>query len=207
MPKSTRARPLARRDTKSPARPGAKRARTRARLLDVAAQMFQRHGIAAVSLDAVARRAGVTKGAIYGNFASKDDLLFAVVAERVARPRPVFGPDAPLDGQLRALVKQAGARTPAAMRQLRFLIELDLYGLTHEAMGDRLRAFAAERYRRSAEGLEAVARREKLSLPPAQLAIAVHALLNGLLYQRAHFPGLVTDATILKALQALVRPA
>ena len=31
-----------------------------------------------------------------------------------------------------------------------------------------------------------------------------HALLNGLLYQRAYFPDLATDAMNLKALQSLV---
>ncbi len=189
--------------TKPSAPIGPKRARTRARLLDAAAELFQRHGISAVSLDEVARHAGLTKGAIYGNFENKDDLVVAVAVERIARPRPVFTAHAPLRDQLRALVKQAAAKTPEAMKQLRFIIELDLYALTHEAVRSRLQAFAEERYRASAEGLARIAHKGELPLPPAQFAVAVHALMNGLLYQRAFFPDLVTDAMILKALEAL----
>jgi AcrR family transcriptional regulator len=182
---------------------GAKRARTRERLLDVAAELFQRHGIAAVSLDEVARHAGVTKGAIYGNFESKDALVVAAAIERVARPRPIFAADAPLREQLAMLVQQASAKTPEAIKQMRFLIELDLYALTHDEVRRHLRDFAEERYRKSAANLAAIADSQKLPLPPLEFAIAVHALLNGLLYQRAFFPDIVTDDMALKALEAL----
>lgn len=188
---------------KPPRPPGAKRANTRAHLLDAAADLFSRHGIAAVSLDEIARHAGLTKGAIYGNFESKDDLVLAVAIERVARPRPIFTPDAPLRTQLRRLVREAAATTPEAVRQLHFLNELDLYALSHETVRAGLHAFAKERYRKSAENLAAIARKGELPLPPAQFAVVVHALINGLLYQRAYFPELVTDAMILKALEAL----
>lgn len=181
-----------------------KRARTRARLLDAAVELFQRHGIAAVSLDEIASHAGLTKGAIYGNFKNKEDLIVAVAVERVARPRPIFTVDAPLRDQLSTLVKQAAATTPEAVKQMRFLIELDRYALMHETVRTRLRAFAEERYRKSAENVEAVAKKGELPLPPLQFAIAVHALMNGLLYQRAFFPEIVTDEMILKALEALL---
>jgi AcrR family transcriptional regulator len=180
-----------------------KLARTRTKLLDAAAELFSRDGIAAVSLDEIARHAGVTKGSIYGNFENKDDLVVAVAIERTARPRPIFTPDAPLREQLRALVKQAAGKTPKAVKQLRFLTELDLYALTHEAVRVRLRGFAEERYRKSAENVKAALRKEALPLPPLQFAIAVHAVMNGLLYQRAFFPEVVTDAMVLKVLEAL----
>jgi AcrR family transcriptional regulator len=48
-------------------------------LLDSAAACFMEGGFAATSLDAVARRARVTKGAIYHHFASKRDLFMAVL--------------------------------------------------------------------------------------------------------------------------------
>ena len=47
-------------------------------LLDSAAACFLEQGFAATSLDAVAKRARVTKGAIYHHFASKRDLFEAV---------------------------------------------------------------------------------------------------------------------------------
>src|SRR5262249_9152207 len=80
--------------------PGSKRERTREKLLDAAAELFQARGVAAVSLDEVAAHAGLTKGAIYGNFESKDDLVFAVTAERTSKAIPIFEGEAPLREQL-----------------------------------------------------------------------------------------------------------
>jgi AcrR family transcriptional regulator len=48
-------------------------------LLESAAACFLESGFAATSLDAVAKRARVTKGAIYHHFASKRDLFLAVM--------------------------------------------------------------------------------------------------------------------------------
>jgi AcrR family transcriptional regulator len=48
-------------------------------LLESAAACFVESGFAATSLDAVAKRARVTKGAIYHHFASKRDLFMAVL--------------------------------------------------------------------------------------------------------------------------------
>ena len=44
---------------------------------------LSRRGFHASSVDEVAERAGYTKGAVYSNFASKEDLFFAVYQRRV----------------------------------------------------------------------------------------------------------------------------
>ena len=54
-------------------------------LLDSAAACFLEQGFAATSLDAVAKRARVTKGAIYHHFASKRDLFEAVLVRQEER--------------------------------------------------------------------------------------------------------------------------
>lgn len=59
-------------------------ARTRKALLDGAARAITVHG-AAVSLDAVAREAGVSKGGLLHHFRSKDALLIGMVQEWMAR--------------------------------------------------------------------------------------------------------------------------
>jgi AcrR family transcriptional regulator len=58
-----------------------RRAQTRERLLDAAADVFNRLGYHGASLEAVAEAAGYTKGAVYSNFASKAE-LFVALAER-----------------------------------------------------------------------------------------------------------------------------
>jgi len=57
--------------------------RTRQRLLDAAASVFVRRGIEAASLDEIAEVAGYTKGAIYSNFASKTELITALMERRI----------------------------------------------------------------------------------------------------------------------------
>jgi len=52
------------------------RARTRERLLASAAVVFAREGYAGASVDRIAEEAGYSKGALYSNFASKDELFF-----------------------------------------------------------------------------------------------------------------------------------
>src|SRR5207237_7478801 len=58
-----------------------KKAQTRERLIDAASQVFARKGFAATSLDEVAETAGLTKGAVYSNFESKEDLVRSVLEE------------------------------------------------------------------------------------------------------------------------------
>ena len=54
-------------------------ARTRALLLEVATTEFLAHGYAGTSLERIAEQAGFSKGAVYGNFAGKEELCLAVL--------------------------------------------------------------------------------------------------------------------------------
>jgi AcrR family transcriptional regulator len=53
------------------------------RFLDVAAELFARHGYHATSIRDIARALGVTPGAVYAHFASKSGILLAVYEEGV----------------------------------------------------------------------------------------------------------------------------
>lgn len=59
------------------------RAQTRADLLAAAAQVFAKHGYHGTSVDMVAEAAGYTKGAVYSNFASKEELFLALLEARL----------------------------------------------------------------------------------------------------------------------------
>jgi len=54
---------------------------TRSRLLSVAKQHFARDGYASASLDRIADEAGFSKGAVYSNFAGKEELFLGVLEE------------------------------------------------------------------------------------------------------------------------------
>src|SRR5215831_11028175 len=58
------------------------------RILDVATQLFLSHGYGATSIDAVARRAGVSKRTFYHRYADKPALFSAVVHRVIERLRP-----------------------------------------------------------------------------------------------------------------------
>ncbi len=56
--------------------------RNRQRLLEAADAMFREHGVE-VSVGEIAEAAGVGRGTVFRNFASKDALIAAVLAERI----------------------------------------------------------------------------------------------------------------------------
>ena len=58
---------------------------TRRHLLEAAAIVFAQKGFHAATLDEVAAAAGFTKGAVYSNFKSKDDLFLALFDDRIER--------------------------------------------------------------------------------------------------------------------------
>jgi len=60
-----------------------RREKTRDDLVNAAETCFVTRGFHATSVDEVAERAGYTKGAVYSNFASKEDLFFGVYQRRV----------------------------------------------------------------------------------------------------------------------------
>jgi AcrR family transcriptional regulator len=58
-------------------------ARTRAALLDAGAAVFVERGFAGSSVEAIAARAGFTRGAFYSNFRSKEELFAELLQQRV----------------------------------------------------------------------------------------------------------------------------
>ena len=62
----------------------ARRAETRARLLHAAAEVYALRGFGGATLDQVAAQAGLTKGAVYDHFGSKENLLIALIEEYLA---------------------------------------------------------------------------------------------------------------------------
>ena len=76
-----------------PAPKTTKSAGTRRRLLDVAAELFIERGYAGVSMSDIAAASELTKGAVYGHFRSKGQLLVEVIRWRIAEAdhAPEFG--------------------------------------------------------------------------------------------------------------------
>jgi AcrR family transcriptional regulator len=71
--------------TLEPLTPERRRAMTRQHLLEAAAIVFARKGFHGATLDEVAATAGFSKGAVYSNFKSKDDLFLELLDDRINR--------------------------------------------------------------------------------------------------------------------------
>ncbi|MFF7367007.1 TetR/AcrR family transcriptional regulator [Streptomyces tricolor] len=69
-------------DRNTPKRVTRRRVRTRARLLDAAFAVFAAKGFGRVSIEEVCEAAGFSRGAFYSNFATLDELFFALYRER-----------------------------------------------------------------------------------------------------------------------------
>ncbi|MDT7695335.1 MAG: hypothetical protein QOI75_4702, partial [Pseudonocardiales bacterium] len=62
-----------------------RRPETRARLLDAALDTFAETGFHAATIEQICERAGFTRGAFYSNFATKDELFYALFERNAAR--------------------------------------------------------------------------------------------------------------------------
>ncbi|MCI0745511.1 MAG: TetR/AcrR family transcriptional regulator [Verrucomicrobia subdivision 3 bacterium] len=60
------------------------KARSRARIVEVAAAMFRENGIATTGVADLMKAAGLTHGGFYRHFASKDDLVAAAISHSVS---------------------------------------------------------------------------------------------------------------------------
>jgi AcrR family transcriptional regulator len=76
-----------------------RRERTRAALIEAAAEVFAREGYSAARVEQIAERARVTTGALYGHFQSKQGLFLAVFDEfAVRRVHDIERATQPTDG-------------------------------------------------------------------------------------------------------------
>jgi AcrR family transcriptional regulator len=83
------------------------RARTRQSLLDAAAETFAERGYHQTPIDSVSERAGVAKGTIYNYFASKEEVLRALIRQacELAVEAASSTPEAaPVEARLQAFV-------------------------------------------------------------------------------------------------------
>jgi len=186
---------------------GARRVRTRARLIKAAWEAIGEKGFHRATLDEIAARAGLTKGAIYDNFATKDELFLAVVIhwtternQRFAWPQSMAGT---LKQRLRQIAEAIIADAPEARLEAPMRAEFLLYALTHEEMRERLAEAWPMRVAKMREHLLKFVREDELSLPLDRFIVLLEALVPGLMYIRTQLPDVVSDETIIAIFESL----
>ena len=187
--------------------PAGKRERTRAALIDAATRLIAEKGYHNITLEHVAALAGMSRGAIYGNFKDRDELFMAVLESRWKPIIPAFKVGASFKEQMRiladAVIAAAPARQAAALRALEFQI----YALTHPKMQAKLERYSAEGYRLAEQGVLRFIPAKELPIPPAQFVRVLNALTEGLLFERFQSPREITDDVIRAAFEALASKA
>jgi AcrR family transcriptional regulator len=181
----------------------------RSRVLEAAGAVFAERGFAAATLDQVAAAAGFTKGAVYSNFGSKDELFLALMEEEAARRVQV------VEESLRTTSDLTGALTAVGTELSRRdstwqLLFLEFW---QRAVRDPevRRAFVASRRTLRARVTEVVER--FLTERPVHtgwdapsLTVVLLALANGLAVEALPDPGAVPGNLLTRVLADLVDP-
>ena len=184
---------------------GDKRDRTRAKLLEAARSLIREKGFEHTTLEAIAERAGMTTGAIYGNFKNRDELFLSLGQTYWAPIKPNVRPGASFPEIMRALADATLAAIPersaAAVGRLTGLA----YALTHEELRAKVVEFTAQSYAFGEQWLRSVTKEEDLPMPAGQLVRVIDVLTEGLVIQRLLTPELIPDEVFRAAFAALAK--
>ena len=185
---------------------GDKRARTRAALLEAARQLIRERGHEHTTLRAVAERAGMTSGAIYGNFRNRDDLFIALGQAYWTPVKPKIRPDSTFAEKMRALAEAYVAAIPERREAAFGRLTGMAHATTSEALRAEIQAVTAASFATGAAWLRGVADEGGLPMPAETLVLLIHAVTEGLLFQRFLTPELAPDEAFYAAFAALAGP-
>jgi AcrR family transcriptional regulator len=166
-----------------------RRQQTRDVLIAAATEVFARRGFEGASLEEIAESAGFTRGAIYKNFAGKEELFFAVTDRLNEQVIEAFRAIAPTTADPKSWdISALAAMWRASVADFDDLFaigkEYELYVLRNPSAR---KASAAQRRKSRAlvaSFMEEVAERSGMTLrfPPATLASIILAAADGLAY-------------------------
>jgi AcrR family transcriptional regulator len=186
------------------------KARTRAQLLDAAAQVFARKGFTGASVEEIAEAAGFSTGALYSNFDSKEalflELLSARNTDRITEAAQTLQAHEVGTGQAaaelgRLLIDVADKDIDFAPLQAEFW----LYAIRNPQVLDTMAAKLREP-RHALERLIASSLAEQGAPPEVSaepVATVVAALFGGLVRQRRIDPASVSEELFAQALKWL----
>jgi AcrR family transcriptional regulator len=195
------------------------RALTRRRLLDAAETVFAHRGFHGASVEEIAREAGATTGALYSNFAGKEDLFLALFEETVAADVRDYSEAFAAGGTLQEKGRAAAGRWMQILRERPDYFPLFIEFWAYAVREPRLRTRFAKHLAilRTANGrlVSQAAEHQGLSLNAEmaeRLGLVITALGNGLALEKLVDPDAVPDGLygdmlvlIFQALSALAR--
>jgi AcrR family transcriptional regulator len=182
---------------------GDKRARTQAKLLDAALELTREKGFDRTSLQDIADRAGMTTGAIYGNFKNRDELFMALAQRQWSPIRPIIAPGSSFAEKMAAVADALIASLPERRIAAVGALTFRAYALTHEEVRAQFKETMGLGYEFGAEWFRSVCDEDELPMPAEILVRVINSLIEGLLFQRFLTDDLITDEVIHAAFAAL----
>jgi AcrR family transcriptional regulator len=175
-----------------------RREQTRSELVGAARSVFLRRGFHAASLDEIAAVAGFTKGAVYSNFAGKDELFVAVLAAHFAARVEVYEKLIVQGDTIEEAYRDVGRFMAEADRREPAWAPLLLEFWSHASRRDELRRIVVAQREAFLEAIAGViaqgAARHgvRYRIPVHEVARASGALYRGLTVERMLDPATVT---------------
>ena len=170
---------------------------TREGVLSAADRLFVERGFHATSVDQIAQAAGYTKGAVYSNFAAKEDLFFAVYERRMERAvreleRTLAASPDPATW-IESVMADTSSRRGRDDRWLSTFFEFWAHVVRRPALRER---FATIHARLEGPFVVALERHAddhgtRLAIDPRQVHLAMTAMSLGLALERLVRPGVV----------------
>jgi len=179
-----------------------KRRDTVRRLVDAAAAVIAEKGFQRASLDEIAARAGMTKGAIYSNFETKQHLFWAVLGSRQLAIPSQWRGDRSMRENLRANATAFCDNLRESRAHAGLLAEFVLYALSHEEARARWAKWYSGPFDAPPPDFEAYLQAQ--GMPPFRVFwTALQTMALGIYVQQALMPELVTDDVIIAAVESL----
>jgi AcrR family transcriptional regulator len=165
---------------------------TRVRILDAAEHLFAEQGYDSASMPKIAAASGITAGAIYKHFESKEVLFFEVV--RRAVQSVAITTERPSDGAIE-LPRIVAAYTTRPFRLLRqFAVEIHYASVKHSRVRRLLRRALDQNIGQIRDGIVRAQRAGALESADSELlASAVMVFVMGLMHMETLLPHLVGD--------------
>ncbi len=184
-------------------------AQTRERLLEAAQRLFRKKGFLATSLEDIAEEAGYSKGAVYSNFKSKEDLfLFIVNKGEAGIPDTSMFEDETMSWAERFSLFGERAVADASTDRKPFALSFEAHAFAFR--NERARRAVAKRMRDFfvAMGSQIDTQNRpgrRLRVSGLELVLMMQALFDGLSLLRAYLPDLAAEELYGKTFRLLAQ--
>jgi AcrR family transcriptional regulator len=179
---------------------------TRERLLDAAMQVFASNGYEGASVDRIAEQAGYSKGAVYSNFSSKEELFLELLkrhmSNEIAELHRLLDRSSSAAEILQALKKKYGAMDKKLALPM-IALEFQLQAGRNPEFGEPFAELYRNQRKAIAELIIYAAKKAGVPAPANanEIAIILMAVTHGIAMQRAVDPRSVPATTAGTAIQ------